>query len=211
VIGPVLGDPVLGHPEAGRRGQLLQARLPVQAGAEQRGREQQPVEQPVHQAARDLQPVLQVDGADQGLGRVGQDAGLPAAPGQFLAATQVQVFAQPVVAQPGGHPGQRVHVDHAGPQLGQLALGQVRMLPVEPLGDHDAQHRVAEELQPLVGGQPAVLVGVGTVGQRQGEQLVGELDAEGGQQRRPIDDRPARATSRYGGPADQGAPVIRPG
>jgi hypothetical protein len=49
------------------------------------------------------------------------------------------------------------------------------------------------------------------VGQRQGEQVVGELDAEGGQQRRPIDDGPARATSRYGGPADQGAPAVRPG
>ena len=42
---------------------------------------------------------------------------------------------------------------------------------VERLGHDHAEHRVAEELQPLVGGQPAVLVGVGTVGQGAVEQL----------------------------------------
>ena len=131
-----------------------------------------------------------------------------AAAGQLLAAAQVQVRAEPVVAEPGGHPGQRVHVDHAGPQLGQLPLGQVRVVAVEPLGDDDAQHRVAQELQPLVGGQPAVLVGVGAVGQRQGEQLVGDLDPERREQRLSIGDGPHPRPTAV---PPSGAPVIRPG
>ena len=162
---------------------VFQSRPAPSSGA----RAQQVVEQPVHQLARDLQPVLEVHRADQGLGGVGQDAGLVAAAGQLLAAAQVQVCAQPVAGQPRGDAGQRVHVHHAGAQLGQLPLGQVRVVPVQPLGDHDAQHRVAEELQPLVGRQPAVLVGVGAVGQRQREQLLLEPDAERGQQRLPVD------------------------
>jgi hypothetical protein len=42
---------------------------------------------------------------------------------------------------------------------------------VERLGHHDAQHGVAEELEPLVRGQPAVLVREGPVGQGAVEQL----------------------------------------
>ena len=42
---------------------------------------------------------------------------------------------------------------------------------VERLGDDDAEHGVAEELEALVGGQPAVLVGVGAVRQGALEQL----------------------------------------
>ena len=58
-----------------------------------------------------------------------------------------------------GHAGQRPRVDHGRAQLGQPALGQVGVSEVERLGDHDPEHRVAEELQALVGGQPTVLVG----------------------------------------------------
>ena len=42
---------------------------------------------------------------------------------------------------------------------------------VERLGHDQPEHRVAEELEPLVGGQAAVLVGVGAVGQGAVEQL----------------------------------------
>src|ERR1700751_1661287 len=52
-------------------------------------------------------------------------------------------------------------------------------MTVEQLvGDGEAEHRVAEELQALVGGKPTVLVGVAAVGQRQRQQLVGQLDAQ---------------------------------
>ena len=68
-----------GTPSAELGGQLLQARLPVQAGAEGRGRRHQRVDQPVHEGAGDLDAVLDVDGADQRLERVGEDRGLVAA------------------------------------------------------------------------------------------------------------------------------------
>jgi len=45
-------------------------------------------------------------------------------------------------------------------------------------GSDQAQHGVAQELEPLVGGQPAVLVGVAAVHEREAEQLVTQLDAE---------------------------------
>ena len=50
---------------------------------------------------------------------------------------------------------------------------------VQRLGDDDAEHRVAEEFQPLVVRQPAVLVGVGAVRQRALQQAGVDLDAEG--------------------------------
>ena len=52
------------------------------------------------------------------------------------------------------------------------------MTVVELVGDGQAQHGVAEKLQALVGRQPAVLVGIAAVGQRQLEQLIGQLDPE---------------------------------
>ena len=67
--------------------------------------------------------------------------------------------------------GQRAGVDDGGAQLGQLALGEVRVGAVERLGDDHAEHRVAEELQALVGRQAAVLVGVRPVRQGALEQL----------------------------------------
>ena len=66
--------------------------------------------------------------------------------------------------------GERPHVDHRGPQLGQLPLGQLGVAPEERVRHDQAEHRVAEELQPLVGRQPAVLVRVRPVGQRPFQQ-----------------------------------------
>src|SRR6266542_2039419 len=56
------------------------------------------------------------------------------------------------------------------------------MVVEERGSDHHAEHGVAEELQPLIGGQPAVLVGVRAVGQRTFQQLRVEGHAEGGLQ-----------------------------
>ena len=52
------------------------------------------------------------------------------------------------------------------------------MSAVQVLGDHQAEHRVTEELEPLVGRQAAVLVRVGPVGQGKREQLGVHFDAE---------------------------------
>ena len=52
------------------------------------------------------------------------------------------------------------------------------------LGDHQAEHRVAEELQALVGGQAALLVRVGAVGQGALEQT--GVDLLSNQERRSL-------------------------
>ena len=52
-----------------------------------------------------------------------------------------------------------------------MALGEVGVGAVEGLGDDHAEHRVAQELEALVGRQAAVLVGVGAVRQGALEQL----------------------------------------
>ena len=119
-----------------------------------------------------VQAAAQVHRADQRLERVGEDRVLLAAAGGLLAAAQQQVRADAALAQPPGDPGQRGHVDHGGTQLGQLALGEVGLAAVELVGDDQPEHRVAQELQALVGRQAAVLVREGPVGQRQPEQPV---------------------------------------
>ena len=67
------------------------------------------------------------------------------------------------------------------------------MLAVEILAGDEPQHRVAQELQALVGGQSTVLVGVRAVGEREGQQLLVQLDPECGQQRRPVRHRTGHA------------------
>ena len=116
----------------------------------------------------DLEAAAEVDRADHRLDGVGQDRGLVAAAGGLLAAAELDVLAEPDLA---GDVGEGAGVDHRGAQLGQPALGQVGVGAVERLGDDDAEHGVAEELQPLVGRQAAVLVGERAVRQGALEQL----------------------------------------
>ena len=100
--------------------------------------------------------------------------------------------------------------DDGRPQLGQLALGQVGVVAVQRVGDHEPEHGVAEELQALVVGQPAVLVRVGAV--RQGTQqqrlvdrLAHDLEEVVGQRRR----RAAAASVAAGG--RRGSRAMGPG
>ena len=97
------------------------------------------------------EPAVEVDRPDHRLDRVGHDRGLVAPAGGLLAAAEQQELAEPERA---ADLGQRPGVDHGRAQLGQLALGQVGVGAVEGVGDDQPQHRVAEELQPLVGGSP---------------------------------------------------------
>jgi hypothetical protein len=78
------------------------------------------------------------------------------------------------------------------------------VVAVEPLGDDDREHRVAEELQPLVGGQPTVLVRVGAVREREGEKLLGDLHAQRREKGPAIVHGPVRDA--FGHP-----PAVRPG
>jgi hypothetical protein len=151
----------------------------------------------MHEAAGGVETVLEVHRADERLGGVGEDARLGAPAGQLLAAAQVEMRTQPVVTEGGGHAGEGVHVHHARPQLGELPLGQLRVVAVEPFGDNDREHRVAEELQPLVGGQPAVLVRVGTMREREGEEFLGDLYPERREKGPAIVHRPLRDSFRH--------------
>ena len=132
------------------------------------GRLDERVEEPVHDLGGHLDAAAEVHGADHGLDGVGEDRRLVAAAGGLLAAAELDVLAEPDAA---ADLGQRAGVDDGRPQLGQPALGEVGVGAVERLGDDDAEHGVTEELQALVGRQPAVLVGVRAVGQRALEQL----------------------------------------
>ncbi|BCP27428.1 hypothetical protein MINTM025_37840 [Mycobacterium intracellulare] len=96
-----------------------------------------------------------------------------------------QVHPEAPLAELSPDVGQRLGVDDAGPQLGQVPLAAIGMAVVELVGDGQAQHGVAEKLQPLVGRQPAVFVGVAAVRQRQGQQFVGQLNPEGVEQSLP--------------------------
>src|SRR5512133_3601793 len=189
VVGPLLLDGVGGHSAQAGGGQLLQRGLVVEGGPPA-GRLHHPVlEQPADQGGRPRQALVDVDGPEHGLEGVGQDGGLVAPARQLLAPAQAYGVAH---AQLAGHLGQHVHVHRGRPQLGQLALGQVGEGAVDDVGDDQAEHGVAQELEPFVGGQAAVLVGVAAVREGPDVQLLtAEADPEGLLDRRPLT-RPQR-------------------
>ena len=119
------------------------------------------------------------DRPDQGLDGVGQDRPAVPAAGRLLTAPQPDGRPDTQVPADGG---QRTGVDDGGTQPRQRPLPDVGESSVEPLGDDHPEHGVPEELQPLVGRQPAVLVGVGAVRERQLEQLAGDRDGQCGRQ-----------------------------
>ena len=87
--GPGLADQVLGDAEPEGGGELLQAGLPVQAGAE-RGRLRRSAGRRAGGPARRgrVEAAVEVDGADHRLEGVGEDRGLVAAAGGLLAAAE---------------------------------------------------------------------------------------------------------------------------
>src|SRR3954469_15035520 len=119
---------VLRYAETPRRGQLLQAGLPVERGTLCGRCEHQRVEQPTDHGGRGLEPAVEVDRADQRLHRVGQDRRLVAAPGDLLAPAQAQPLAELHGPRDAG---QGARVDDAGAQLRELTLRQVGVGAVE--------------------------------------------------------------------------------
>src|SRR3954454_2814233 len=89
VVGAVVLDEVLRHPEPVLGRELLQGGLPVEAGAERGRRVDQWVAEEVEHVGRALEPTRQVDRADHGLDGVGEDRGLLAAAGRVLAAAEL--------------------------------------------------------------------------------------------------------------------------
>ena len=168
VVGAVVLDEVLGdtQPEVG--GELLEGGLPVEAGTHGRGGLHHRVEEPVDHLGGLVDATAEVDRTDHRLDGVGEDRGLVATAGRLLAAAQLDVLAEAYLTR---DVGQRAGVDHGRAQLGEPPLGEVRVGEVERLGHHDPEHRVAEELQALVGRDLPVLVGVRAVRQRALQQL----------------------------------------
>src|SRR5690606_21418353 len=111
----------------------------------------------------------------QRLERVAQDRVLVGAAGRGLAAAQEDELPQAQLAGD-GREGALRHGRRA--DLRELTLGEVGVVAVEAVGDDNAEHRVPEELEALVGRQPAVLVGEGTVRERKNEQVGVEIDSE---------------------------------
>ena len=113
---------------------------------------------------------VQIHRGQHRLHRVRQNGRTAAAAAALLALAQQQEVPQ---AQTLGHLVQALLAHQGGADTGQLALRQVGMLAVQKVRRHEAQHRVAQELQPLVAGDAhaAVLVGVGAVVQCAPQQL----------------------------------------
>jgi hypothetical protein len=98
--------------EPGDRGDLLQACLPVQAGAPGGHVGHQAVEQVMHKVAGRLHAMLQEYRADHCLHRVGQDRGLVPPTGALLAPTEVNDRTEIEIP---GDVRQGPGVDHSGP------------------------------------------------------------------------------------------------
>ena len=81
-----LGDLVLGDAERLTGRELLQRGLPVEPGSELRGAVEQGREQAEDEAAGRIDPAGEVDGADEGFQRIGEDRGLVTPAASLLAA-----------------------------------------------------------------------------------------------------------------------------
>src|SRR2546430_3654662 len=78
-----------------------------------------------------------------------------------------------------GDVGEDPHVDRGRPELGHLPLRKMRELREDHVRHDEAQHGIAQELQPLVVGDPAVLEGIRAVRERISQQIrLTEADAE---------------------------------
>src|SRR4051794_8502967 len=170
VVGALVLDQVLGDAELVDRRELLEAGLPVKSRAESGCGLQQRVEEQMDHLGCVVEAAAEVDRTDHGLDRVGEDRRLVAATGRLLALAELDVLAE---ADGAGHLSQGAGVDDGRAQLGQQSLGERGLGDVEGLGDDHPEHRVPEELEPLVGGHATVLVGVGPVRQGKIQQLVG--------------------------------------
>src|SRR6266540_1061690 len=160
VVGPPRDHPVLGHRSNVLGRHLLEARLVVAvalaAGVGLHAGPEQALDQP----PRRREPGVEVHRAQHGFHRVGQDARLEAAARELLAPAQQDELADAEVA------------------------GQLRELPEGPVGHHQPQHGVPQELQALVRDLEAVLERERAMRQgRPGQGVVVEPNLQGALQR----------------------------
>ena len=138
----------------------------------------------MHEPAGLVEPAVDVGRADHRFERVGQDRRLVTAAGPLLAPAEPDE--RPEVELARGHLGQRAHLDNGGAQLRQLSLGQIGMAVEQRVRHDQAEHRVAQELKPLVGRQAAVLVCVRPVRKRALHGVSGHGHAESAEESRRV-------------------------
>ena len=147
VVGTVVGHLVAGQLVEAPGGQLLQPGLVVLAPGTGRGLGDALAQQAHHQSPRPVPAAVEVDRADDGLHRVGEDRRLLAAARLVLPFAQQHRRPQMQLGrQLGQHPG----VDDRGAHLRQLPLGQQGVGAKDVIGDDQPEHGVAEELETFV-------------------------------------------------------------
>ena len=116
-----------------------------------------------HQSLGDDKTSIQIDRANDRFQCVGQDGGALAAARAHFAVTQPQKRRQPQID---GQLVQGFLAHQVGAYAGQIALGQGLQLRVQKVRDRQAEHRIAQKLQPFV-----MVGGKTTVGQRLHQQI----------------------------------------
>ena len=120
-----------------------------------------------HEGSGRIESTIEVDGADDCLGRIGENRRLLTPTGCILSLAE---------AQPGTETerhtdiGQRTGAHHRSSGLREMPLGQVREEGEEVVGDHQLQDGIAEKLESFVGVLAIVLCTPGPVCQRMGEE-----------------------------------------
>ncbi len=97
---------------------------------------------------------IEVHRAEHGFERVGQDRRLLGPTRRGLAAAEPDVRPEVDLRR---HVGERQRVHDALAEVGELTFGRVIEPPVRDVGDRPTEHRIAEELQPLVAQIPGML------------------------------------------------------
>ena len=123
----------------------------------------------VDQAACGGKPAVEIDRGDDRLGRVREDGRTGASAAGLLTVAQLEVAAQLQLLR---DLMQALLANERRADARQLALGRVGMPRKKILRRDEAEHAVAQKLQPLVAHalRAAVLVGIGAVAQSLGEQ-----------------------------------------
>ena len=108
----------------------------------------QHAEQPFHERESGAEPAVDIDGADHRFRDVAQNGVLVGATGARFAVAEVELGAEVQLAGDGG----AGLLAHEGVEsAAEVALVGAREFPVDHVGDDQAEHPVAEELQPLIG------------------------------------------------------------
>ena len=127
--------------------------------------------EPAHQRLGLGEAGIEVDRTDDGLDHVSQDGGLALATRAQFALAQAQ---QAREGQRGGDARQRVFLDQVGADARELALVLAAQSFVEQARDGQAQHRVTQELEPLVVIGAMAAVGQRPLKQRDGSKTVSQ-------------------------------------